>query len=58
MTPRRNTRAEDEAAALAAAVLAEYMADWDPDDVRDALSDLKSVDVYVTRPDSADGGKS
>jgi hypothetical protein len=52
--PRRNNRAEDEdPRTIAAAILAEYMADWDPEDVREALSDLESVDVtYVTR-DSA-----
>jgi hypothetical protein len=51
--PRRNNRAEDQdPRALAAAILAETMAGWDPEDVREALSDLKGVDVYVSRDDT------
>jgi hypothetical protein len=48
-TPDRNrtTVTHDEATALAAQILGEYMADWTPEERAEALSDLESVTVYV-----------
>jgi hypothetical protein len=58
MSPRRNNRADDEdPRAIAAEILAGYMADWSSEDVREALSDLKSVEVHVITPDD-DGSQS
>lgn len=41
----------EEATRLAAEILGQYMADWSPEDVQEALSDLESVTVYLPRPD-------
>ncbi|MGI8447652.1 MAG: hypothetical protein ACR2MP_10845 [Streptosporangiaceae bacterium] len=40
----------EEATRLAAEILGQYMADWSPDDVKEALSDLESVTVYMPMP--------
>lgn len=37
----------EEATRLVAEILGQYMADWSPEDIREALSDLESVTVYV-----------
>ncbi len=39
----------EEAARIAAGILGQYMADWSPEDVTEALSDLESVTVYMPR---------
>ena len=45
----------EEATRLVAEILGQYMADWSPEDIREALSDVESVTVYVPpRPERSE----